>query len=621
MRTLILTLTLALILVQGCKSPTDYRRQADDVAYDIIRDKQVAALGYSDDFTIAQPSDILRHRLMLDQKLQISSDASLGIDNMPPIEHWPDPNYIEPTASGDKIVTVPQTKPLKLSLVQALQIGAANSFTYQSNKEQIFRTALSLDLERNDFRTIFDQQIESFVSSDTTGDRAQSGYENSAITDVSKQLKNGTNLAGQFAIDLANLLTMGGASSLGLKADATISVPLMRGSGEHIVTEPLTQAERNVLYAIYDFERFKRTFAVNVATEYYNVLRQLDQIANNEANYKSLIMSVRRARRRADVGELSEIEVDQAVQDELRARERWIIAQQSYKRGIDDFKILLGLPTDAIIELEPSELEELTASSKTITDTDQLQKEEDTEEKEVSADDPVELIPASYENAGPYEIPLTEAIDLGLNNRLDLRITKDQVFDSQRKVVVFADNLRGELTLFGSASAGQRRSIGSATSDDAQLRLDKATYSALLNLDLPIERTAERNAYRNSLINLEAAIREFNTLEDQVKLDIRNRLRTLLTARESIMIQATAVTLAEKRVDSTNLFMETGRAQVRDILEAQDSLLSAQNSLTAAIISYRVAELQLQRDMGLLQVNSKGLFREFNPEVKINDKS
>jgi len=203
-----------------------------------------------------------------------------------------------------------------------------------------------------------------------------------------------------------------------------------------------------------------------------------------------------------------------------------------------------------------------------------------------------------------------------MKNRLDLRAARGDVFDNQRNVIIKADRLRGELTLLGSASAGQRRGIASAGNNDAEAEFDRGFYSSLLTLDLPIERTAERNNYRNSLIDLEASIREFNTLEDDIKLDIRNKLRNLLNTRESIRIQAKAVVLAEKRVDSTNLFMQAGRAQIRDILEAQDDLLSAKNSLTSAIISYRVAELELQRDMGLLQVNSKGLFHEFDSEVK-----
>ena len=72
--------------------------------------------------------------------------------------------------------------------------------------------------------------------------------------------------------------------------------------------------------------------------------------------------------------------------------------------------------------------------------------------------------------------------------------------------------------------------------------------------------------------------------------------------------------VAQKRVRSSNLFLEAGRAEIRDLLEAQESLFSAENALIEAVINYRNAELQLQADMGVLQVNDQGLWQEVSPE-------
>jgi outer membrane protein TolC len=52
---------------------------------------------------------------------------------------------------------------------------------------------------------------------------------------------------------------------------------------------------------------------------------------------------------------------------------------------------------------------------------------------------------------------------------------------------------------------------------------------------------------------------------------------------------------------------------MRDLLEAQDALLAARNGLTAAVIQYRTAELQLQRDLDMLEITEKG-FKELTPE-------
>ena len=137
-------------------------------------------------------------------------------------------------------------------------------------------------------------------------------------------------------------------------------------------------------------------------------------------------------------------------------------------------------------------------------------------------------------------------------------------------------------------------------------------------LDLPLERTGEQNAYRNSYISLERSVRDVQALEDQIKLDIRGALRHLLRTRESYRIQAMSVKLARRRVESTSLFLDAGRAEVRDMLEAQESLVQAQNALTSALVNYRIAELELQRDMGVLQVDDEGLWHEYEPAIADN---
>ena len=612
---LVFSLCMILFTQMGCQSPSEYRLEADKVAGEIIQEKIKQALGHTGQFDIERPSDILRRRLLAEQNLPHSGPSSLGTDQLEPIEHWPENNYPKSEPLLDPIVMLDDVnETLQLSLLQSLQIGACNSFEYQNRKEDIFRKALDLDLERNEFRNIFVGQMNSLIETDTRGGRTISGIENSGAIGVSRRLESGVELSTTLAVDLANLLTLNQASAFGILGDATITIPLLRGSGRHIVTEPLTQAEREVVYAIYQFGRFRRTFAVSIATEYLNVLKQLDEIQNNEENYRGLIYSARRARRLADAGQLDEIQVDQAVQDELRARNRWINVTETYKRRIDSFKKSLSLPPDSRIELDRSELQRLsTYANKFFTDKDNMQKSQLTSEIP-TADAPVVLEPPDMENTGPMEIDEIVAIKLAFENRFDLRVVHGNVYDAQRAVVVLADALGAELTLFGKAQAGSRRTIGSAALEDAKLRTDKGKYSASLTLDLPFERTAERNAYRNSFIFLERAVRDVQILEDDIKLSIRNELRKLLESRETLQIQAKAVKLAQKRLKSTNMFLEAERAEIRDLLESQEALLSAQNALTAAIINYRVAELELQRDMGVLKIDEKGLWEEFSPK-------
>jgi outer membrane protein TolC len=228
----------------------------------------------------------------------------------------------------------------------------------------------------------------------------------------------------------------------------------------------------------------------------------------------------------------------------------------------------------------------------------------------LAADAPVVLEGPSREGAGPYEIDERLAIDLALDNRLDLRTSIGQVYDAQRRVIVAANAFLPGLDVNMGGRFGDRPS---ATSPDANLRPQRGVYDASLTADVPWNKVAARNAYRRSLIDLESAERSLQQTEDQVKSDIRNDLRTLLTARESIRIQFVAVEVARRRVNSVELFLQAGRAEIRDLLDAQEALVSAQNELTANLVDYRVAVLGLQRDMGLLETDEKGMWREYDP--------
>ncbi|MFA9479265.1 TolC family protein [Phycisphaerales bacterium AB-hyl4] len=604
----------------GCRSAADYRAQADDVADQIIEAKQTEGLGRTQPFTIDSPADTLRRRLMLRQDLPHRSPAGRNVHDVEPIDRWPDPDYFRTEIEAEVDASLSLPEPVVLTLNEALQVAAANSRTYQTQKENVYRSALALDLERHAFRLTFAGLLEGLVESDLRGDQTVTGVEGTAIGSASQTMQTGAAITSRIAVDLVRLLTQDRSSSMGLQFDASVSIPLLRGAGRFIVTEPLTQAEREAVYAIWNFERFKRTFAVSIASQYLGVLQQWDQVDNAEENYRGLVIAGRRARRLAEAGFLPELQVDQAAQDELRARSRWISARESFNSQLDNFKSTLGLPPDAHLTLERNELEQLVQlierrlaparEALAVAATD----EETDDDGSMPLDAPIDLVEPDPTAGGPYEIEETRAIALALNHRLDLWIAEGEIVDAQRQVAVAADGFLPELTLFGSGQFGARRGINSANQPDARLRPERGVYTALLELDLPLDRTAERNIYRNVLIEFERRVRDYQAQEDEVKLDVRSALRTLLESREGVSIQAQAVALAERRVDSADLFLQAGRAEIRDLLEAQEALVVARNALTAAMVNYRVAELEIQRDIGLLEVDSNGLWREFDPQ-------
>lgn len=604
-------LVAMLFTASGCGTTAAlYRKSADRTANKIVEKKQAQLFGSSQDFNIDRPSDILRQRLLVEQDLPQVGKASLGAYNLEKISFWPESKYpvSEKSGASEDGITLEKGEPLHLTLVQALEIGALNSSEYQKMKEQVFQAALDVNLQRDQYGFTVDAEVSHKIGADSTitstnptGETVKSEYSSGSLS-LSKNLKSGAKLAASVVtsvgVDVISLLSGDVVTTKGITGDASISIPLLRNAGRHIAAESLTQAEQSLIYTMYQLERYKKTFAVNVVSNYLNVLQQSDQIKNAAENYRNLITSTRRTQRLSDAGRSTVIEVNQTLQKELTARANWIKAMQSYENGLDSFKTLLGLPADADIELDRGVLDTLNTK---YADMAEAVNADATDETDETGE---ELQPPSMAGASELEMDEDEAIQLAFENRLDLKVSEGKVYDAQRNVVIKANALKAEVTLLGTAS--------SSNDGGTSLELDENVLNALLTIDLPIERTSERNAYRNSYITLEQAVRDLQSLEDDIKLSVRQNLNQMQAARESLAIQTRAVSVAESQAKSTDMFFEAGRSELRDLLEAQEALLTARNSLTSAVVQYRTAELQFQRDTGILKIDDKGLLVEYS---------
>jgi outer membrane protein TolC len=159
-------------------------------------------------------------------------------------------------------------RPYLLKLEQALELGLINSREYQDAREDLFLTALPVTLERFSFAAQFfaaGQAIREWAGSQTPG-----GPQNNWMLDsnvgFSKLFSTGALLLFNFANQTIFNLTGTGRS---VTSQSTINLdfiqPLLRGGGRAVTLEPLTQAERNLLYEIRNYARFREEFYVAIA--------------------------------------------------------------------------------------------------------------------------------------------------------------------------------------------------------------------------------------------------------------------------------------------------------------------------------------------------------------------
>jgi outer membrane protein TolC len=142
--------------------------------------------------------------------------------------------------------------------------------------------------------------------------------------------------------------------------------------------------------------------------------------------------------------------------------------------------------------------------------------------------------------------------------------------------------------------------------------LERYRWSAGLNVDLPFERTAERNAYRAALIAQERAGRQLEQTEDQIKLQVRDDWRDLDQAKRSYEIAEMGVALSQRRLEEEELRAQVGRGTARDLVDAQNDLIRSQNDRTQALVAHTIARLQFWSDMGILYIKDGGRWEEIN---------
>lgn len=516
-------LVFLLLCLPGCLTPEEAVRGADDQVYALIDARREELFAQPGGFRIEPAEGTLR-----DQVLAGTWEGQ---------ETW--------------------------SLVDCLEIAAENNRNFQTARESLYLAALDLTLERFRFSNI--RGLGGNAGVNGLGDEADSASAGAGGT-LTRLLGSGAQVVTGIGASLFRFLRTGDGWDVASDLSLSITKPLLGGGVPAIVREPLTQAERSLVYEVRDYERFRRTFAVDVADAVYGLLQALDQLRNEKRNYDNLVKLRQRTQALSESGRLSPIEADQASQDELRSENSLLGLEANVQRQRDEFLLFLGLPIGTEFQLNPNEFDSLEGKD--------------------------ELL-----DGLTFEV--VEA--LAREQRLDARTARDILVDSERRVNVAADALRANLDVNLNAVA---------LSDDGnplEYGSDGFNWSGGISLDLPIDRIPQRNNYRASLIRRNQAKRNMEQTEDQITVNVRDALRDTLNARASYNIQVGAVALAERRVEGANLSQEAGRSSTRDVLEAQEDLLTARNNATTALISFTLARLNLYLQIEALRLDESGI--------------
>lgn len=462
-------------------------------------------------------------------------------------------------------------------LQQTLAYAVRHAREYQNAKEDLYLAALDLTLERHLWTPQFVASVQTqFADYGQVRDfdRAMSAVADLAAT---QRLPFGgevtARVVNSLMRDLGVHTTSGESGNFILEAE----LPLLRGAGRSAY-ESRYQAERDLIYAVRDFETFRRAFLVQVASDYFELQQLKASISNAQRSYGSRKADWEKADFVNRMGQSRTIFDAPRARSSLRSAESALVsAIEQYQSTLDRFKISINMPVD-----EP---------------LDVVSQEDDKES-------------AALESMAPSFDELT-AVRLALHYRLDLVNTVDALDDARRGAIVSKNRMLPDLGVSGSASMDTDPAQLNSTSYNTE----RVTWRGFITLQMD-DRKTERNAYRASLIRVRRAEREWDRFQDVVRADVRRSLRRISQQRDLRQIQVMNVEENEVRSAAAKAQFDLNKTTNQDRVDAENDLLDARNDYARAVAQFRIAVLEFRRDSGTLRVDDEGRWSVVDADSK-----
>ena len=576
------------------------------------------------------------------------------------------------------------SNPYILTMEKAFQIAIVNSRTYQFQLENIYINALPVTLQRFSFQPQFVAGLSpstgiagngatnvgtlsptvspanSFIYATRETGAQLSALNIGTVAGVGKLFDNGTRVLASFANSIAFNFIGRNPAQPTVRSFLPIQalVPLLRGGGRAYVLETLTQAERSLLYSIRSFAKFRQEFVVSTlvggsiaqfgtnvtsggfsagsgnvdpTVGFINVVEDVQLVENNLKNvavferfaevYKELI--------NGEASGLSQLQLDQINQQVQQARSSWLSSRLAYRNDLDNYKIQLGMPPDTPLIIDRSRTRRFKQIFEELDKWSLSPRRELTELNVIVARLPrlenIVIDGRSLQDVfskgddQDLESLLLIAERVALENRLDLMNARAQLYDTWRQIRVSANALKGVLNLNVTNQV-----LTPPTTNNPFGFLDQAKqFSLVINAELPLVRVAERNNFRQQLINYQRQRRTLQNTEDFLKFQLRQEIRQLELFYQQYLIAERNLVLSVRQKDQSFeqiIAPPAGQSgntnaatQTLNLISAQSSVITNENQLVSLWFNYQLFRLQVYRDLGILPFDEWEAFDELFP--------
>jgi hypothetical protein len=225
----------------------------------------------------------------------------------------------------------------------------------------------------------------------------------------------------------------------------------------------------------------------------------------------------------------------------------------------------------------------------------------------------------------PIQLDEEDALLIARDHRLDWMNRRAALVDQWRLIALNANNLKGALDVEIDGD------LGTVGDNPIRFRGSTGGLRARMQFDAPLNRKAERNLYRESIINYQQAKRGYIAYVDRVALTIRSRLRLLRRLAENLDIQRRALEIAIRRVDQTREALyapfappepgkppaSLGPTLAQNLLRALSDLRNTQDNFLSVWVNYEATRMSLMIDLGLMQLDENGIWVDVGVEQAV----
>ena len=474
---------------------------------------------------------------------------------------------------------------LVLTVDDSIRLALANNTDIHIDRSQIDFALDNLGRSHSPFDPVAtssfsDSRAKSPTTNQTQGAPILNILSQSAGLGYSQTFQTGTNfqaaVSGSKSATNSNLAFVN--PSLSTNAQFTLTQPLLRNFGLFPNRAPIFIAQGNLKQARANFTAEVNSVILQVIQDYWTVVLARENLDVQRKSLDEAQKSYDHDKKALSLGALPPLDIYRSESQVASRRVGVIAAEYSLKQFADTFRRDIGA------DLDPN----LRALDLDLTDQP----------------GPAGELPS---------VDIATALTRALANRPEFEVVREQLASDELAIRLAHNNLKPDLELSafysGNGVAGnqfnlnttppqQTSSTGFSDSFSQTFHFTYPTYGASLSLNLPVRRHSAQATLADALVSRSRDQYQQRRTNQSISLEVANAVHSLEQTKLSMEAAKIAKDLAEETLHADERKYELGAETVFFVLDAQNQLTQAEQSLIQAQVNYQLAVAQLDHATG-----------------------